>query len=43
MLTRPRDRRIEQAGDADSARESTVDGCLTRLGARKASEIVIRT
>jgi hypothetical protein len=26
MLSRPSDRCIEQAGDADSARQSTVDG-----------------
>jgi hypothetical protein len=28
MLSRPRDRRIEQAGDADPAGQSTVDGRL---------------
>jgi hypothetical protein len=28
MLTRPSDRRIEQAGDADAARQPTVNGCL---------------
>jgi hypothetical protein len=43
MLARPRYRRVEQAGDADPVRQSTFDGALTRLGARKASEIVMLT
>jgi hypothetical protein len=43
MLTRPCDRRVEQTGESDSMRQSTFDGCLDEVGARKASEIVIWT
>jgi hypothetical protein len=43
MLTPPRDRRVEEAGDTDPLGQSTVDSSLDEAPGRKASEIVIWT
>src|SRR5262249_50705795 len=43
MLARPHDRRVEQAGDADPCGRRASAAALTRIGARKASEIVMLT